>query len=94
MERGLFGFILKYSKRDQLLIVPLVVLSMLFYYASLDLPKTIINQPIQGKGFPSPESTAHFCGSGFRCPTFSVVPVSRSPKVLHSSARRIWWRSP
>ena len=60
MERGLFGFILKYSKRDQLLIVPLVLLSMLFYYASLDLPKTIINQPIQGKGFPNPESTVAF----------------------------------
>lgn len=60
MERGLFGFILKYSRRDQLLIVPFVALSMLFYYASLDLPKMIINQPIQGKGFPSPESTAAF----------------------------------
>ncbi|MBP6850082.1 MAG: ATP-binding cassette domain-containing protein [Rhodoferax sp.] len=70
MERGLFGFILKYSKRDQLLIVPLVVLSMLFYYASLDLPKTIINQPIQGKGFPSPESTAHFLRFGFSLPDF------------------------
>lgn len=70
MERGLFGFILKYSRRDQLLIVPLVVLSMLFYYASLDLPKTIINQPIQGKGFPSPESTAHFLRIGFSWPDF------------------------
>jgi len=70
MERGLFGFILKYSKRDQLLIVPLVVLSMLFYYASLDLPKTIINQPIQGKGFPSPESTAFFLRLGFSLPDF------------------------
>ena len=38
MERSLFGFILKYSRKEQLLIVPLVVLSMVFYYASLDLP--------------------------------------------------------
>ena len=68
MERGLFGFILKYSKRDQLLIVPLVVLSMLFYYASLDLPKTIINQPIQGKGFPNPDSTVTFLRLGFKLP--------------------------
>ena len=70
MERGLFGFIFKYSKRDQLLIVPLVVLSMLFYYASLDLPKTIINQPIQGKGFPNPESTAYFLRFTFSLPEF------------------------
>ena len=70
MERGLFGFIFKYSKREQLLIVPLVVLSMLFYYASLDLPKTIINQPIQGKGFPSPESTAAFLRLTISLPDF------------------------
>lgn len=70
MERSLFGFIFKYSKRDQLLIVPLVLLSMVFYYASLDLPKTIINQPIQGKGFPDPESTAQFLRFGFSLPDF------------------------
>jgi len=70
MERGLFGFIIKYSRRDQLLIVPLVVLSMIFYYASLDLPKTIINQPIQGKGFSNPESTMAFMRLGFKLPDF------------------------
>ncbi len=68
MERGLFGFIIKYSRRDQLLIVPLVLLSMLFYYASLDLPKTIINQPIQGKGFSNPDSTAAFGRIRFTLP--------------------------
>src|ERR1043166_6792350 len=52
MERSLFGFIIRYSKRDQLLIVPLVLASMVVYYLSLDLPKTIINQAIQGVGFP------------------------------------------
>ena len=70
MERGLFGFIIKFSKREQLLIVPLVVLSMLFYYASLDLPKTIINQPIQGKGFPNPDSAVAFLRFGFKLPDF------------------------
>ena len=57
MERGLFGFIIRYSKREQLLIVPLVILSMVVLFASLDLPKTIVNEPIQGKRFPNPEST-------------------------------------
>ena len=51
MERSLFGFIIRYSKRDQLRIVPLVLLTMVVYYASLDLPKTIINQAIQGSRF-------------------------------------------
>src|SRR5947209_3061628 len=62
MERSLFGFIIKYSKRDQLLIVPLVVASMVVYYLSLDLPKTIINQAIQGVAFPSAESVKRFLG--------------------------------
>ncbi len=70
MERRLFGFILKYSRRDQLLIVPLVVLSMLFYYISLDLPKSIINQPIQGKGFPNPDSTVDFLRINLALPDF------------------------
>ena len=70
MERGLFGFIIKHSKRDQLVIVPLVVLSMLFYYATLDLPKTIINQPIMGKGFASPDSTVAFLRFEFKLPDF------------------------
>src|SRR3954447_15945079 len=61
MERNLFGFIIKYSKRDQLLIVPLVVASMVVYYLSLDLPKTIINQAIQGSAFKQSD-TIHWLG--------------------------------
>src|SRR5437763_162883 len=62
MERSLFGFIIRFSKRDQLLIVPLVVASMVVYYLSLDLPKTIINQAIQGVSFPSVESVKRLLG--------------------------------
>src|SRR5689334_2927786 len=62
MERSLFGFIIRYSKRDQLLIVPLVVASMVVYYLSLDLPKTIINQAIQGVSFPAADSVKHYLG--------------------------------
>jgi putative ABC transport system ATP-binding protein len=62
MERSLFRFIIRYSKRDQLLIVPLVLASMVVYYLSLDLPKTIINQAIQGVSFPTPDAVKHFLG--------------------------------
>jgi putative ABC transport system ATP-binding protein len=62
VERNLFGFIIRYSKRDQLMIVPLVVLTMVVYYASLDLPKTIINEAIQGGRFPEGASTTAFLG--------------------------------
>ena len=62
MDRSLFGFIIRYSKRDQLLIVPLVIGTMVVYYLSLDLPKTIINEAIQGERFPQPDATARFLG--------------------------------
>src|SRR5258706_11403694 len=62
MERNLFGFIIKYSKRDQLLIVPLVVAVMVVHALSVDLPKTIINQAIQGVSFPSVESVKRLLG--------------------------------
>src|SRR5256885_9603999 len=62
MERNLFRFIIQFSKRDQLLIVPLVLASMVVYYLSLDLPKTIINQAIQGVSFPSSDSVKHLFG--------------------------------
>jgi putative ABC transport system ATP-binding protein len=70
MERSLFGFILRHSRRDQLLIVPLVIASMLLYFVTLDLPKTIINEPIQGKRFPNPDSTVPFMNVVLRIPEF------------------------
>ena len=70
MDRNLFAFILRYSKRDQLLIVPLVLASMVVYYASLGLPKTIINEQIQGKRFPEPDSVVPFLKIVFGLPQF------------------------
>ena len=75
MERGLFGFIWRYSKREQLLIVPLVVASMVILFASLDLPKTIVNEPIQGKRFPNPDSTVTFLRIAFNFPDFLGGPA-------------------
>src|SRR5258706_9994393 len=70
MERSLFGFIIRYSKREQLLIVPLVVASMLIYFSMLDLPKAIINEAIQGKRFPEAASTVAFLKVHFTLPSF------------------------
>src|SRR5687767_11249673 len=65
MERSLFGFILRYSRRDQLRIVPFVLATMVVYYASLDLPKTIINEAIQGGRFPDGATHTTFFGLEF-----------------------------
>src|SRR5258706_5118329 len=70
MERSLFGFIIRYSKREQLMIVPLVVASMLIYFSMLDLPKAIINEAIQGKRFPEASSTVAFLKVHLTLPAF------------------------
>ena len=46
MQRSIFSYILKYSLRQQAVVLCLTVVSLPFYYASLDLPKRIINQAI------------------------------------------------
>jgi len=46
MQRTLFGFIWKFSLRQQIVILLLTALSFPSFYYSLDLPKTIVNQAI------------------------------------------------
>src|SRR5512139_324346 len=70
MERSLFGFILRYSKREQAMILPLVIASMLIYFSMLDLPKAIINEAIQGKRFPEASSTVAFLKVHLALPAF------------------------
>src|SRR3954462_3087421 len=60
MERSLFRYIWIHSKRDQLIIFAVVLVSLPFYFASLDLPRRIVNEAIQGKSFQKGEQTASF----------------------------------
>ena len=46
MDSSLFAFIWKYSKRDQLMLLALTVVTFPFLYATLELPKRIINDAI------------------------------------------------
>jgi putative ABC transport system ATP-binding protein len=52
IEPSIYRFILKHSFRQQMLLLSLTLVSFPFLYYSLDLPKTITNQAINGKGFP------------------------------------------
>lgn len=52
MEKGIFAYILKFSKRQQTILTILTIAALPFYYLSLDLPKTIINDAISGSDFP------------------------------------------
>ncbi|MFT5798720.1 MAG: ABC-type multidrug transport system fused ATPase/permease subunit/CRP-like cAMP-binding protein [Candidatus Azotimanducaceae bacterium] len=50
MDKSLFQFIWKYSKREQLVLLGVTLLTFPFLYVSLELPKRIINDAIGGSG--------------------------------------------
>ncbi|MBK0398694.1 ABC transporter ATP-binding protein [Limibaculum sp. M0105] len=52
MEKNFFRFVWRYSKREQIFILVLTVLSFPLVYVSLELPKLIVNDAISGRDFP------------------------------------------
>ncbi len=50
MEKSIFKFIWKYSKRDQITLLLVTLLTFPILYVSLELPKRIINDAIGGTG--------------------------------------------
>ncbi len=52
MEPSVWKFITRHSLRSQLLLLALTLVSFPFLYLSLELPKIIINDAIDGTGFP------------------------------------------
>ncbi len=51
MQRNLFSYIWRYSKPEQVVILALVVLAQIFYFMSLTVPKSIVNNGISGIAF-------------------------------------------
>ncbi|MEO1490684.1 MAG: ABC transporter transmembrane domain-containing protein [Pseudomonadota bacterium] len=52
MDSKFFSFVWRHSKRDQLIILCLTIISFPLVYISLELPKIIINDAISGTDFP------------------------------------------
>lgn len=50
MERSIFGYILRHSLPQQVVILAMTVASLPFYYISLELPKSIINDALGDSG--------------------------------------------
>lgn len=48
MHKGIYGYIWQHSKRQQLVITLITVASFPFLYASLELPKVIVNDALSG----------------------------------------------
>lgn len=51
MEQNIFRFVWKHSRRDQIAILLLILLSLPFYWISLEIPKRIVNDALQGNAF-------------------------------------------
>ena len=90
MERNLFKYIWRNSWRDQLIILGVVAIAQVFYFVSLDLPKQIVNNAIQGEAFVEGMSTTFMVFSfgpidwlGIpEIPIFSGIELERLPYLV------------
>ncbi|MEX3009633.1 ABC transporter transmembrane domain-containing protein [Hoeflea sp. TYP-13] len=57
MQRNLLRYIWNHSRKQQIWIFIVVLASMPVYFQMLQLPKLIVNGPIQGVGFDTPNTT-------------------------------------
>ena len=60
MERNLLKYIWRHSRSKQIWIFIVVLAAMPVYFLMLQLPKLIVNGPIQAVGFETPEATQPF----------------------------------
>ena len=60
MERKLLPYIWRHSRKQQIWIFIVVMISMPVYFQMLQLPKLVVNGPIQGDGFEDPGATQPF----------------------------------
>jgi putative ABC transport system ATP-binding protein len=51
LDQSLFRFVWRHSRREQVAILLLIVASLPFYWVSLEIPKRIINDVLQGRAF-------------------------------------------
>ncbi len=88
MEPNLARYIWTHTSRQQIWILVIVALSMVPYYLAFDLPKQIVNGPIQGKGFEAPGATQLFMQLTIDIPYWRSVEVfpglelERMPSLL------------
>ncbi|EJN06213.1 ABC transporter ATP-binding protein [Phyllobacterium sp. YR531] len=73
MEKSLTRYIWSNTRLQQIWILIVVAVSMVPYFLSFDLPKQIVNGPIQGTGFESPGATQTFMRIRFNIPYMGEV---------------------
>jgi len=73
MEKSLARYIWSNTRLQQLWILTVVAVSMIPYFLSFDLPKQIVNGPIQGSGFEGQGATQTFMRLVFTLPVIGEV---------------------
>ena len=68
MDKSLTRYIWKHTRAQQVWILLVVLLSMITYYMSFDLPKLIVNGAIQGQGFETEGATQTYFPIAFSLP--------------------------
>ncbi len=58
MDPSFFRYIWRNSRREQIAILLLILASLPFYWLSLDVPKRIVNEALQGRAFQEGNTTA------------------------------------
>lgn len=91
LERNLLKYIWTHSRPQQVWMFLVILASMPLYFMSLDLPKRIVNGPIQGNGFETPASIYHFLAFdlpysdylfGETIHVFSGIPLDRTGTLI------------
>ena len=75
MEKSLLKYIWTHTRAQQLWILVIVAVSMVPYFLSLNLPKHIVNAPIQGEGFEIPGAMQNFLTIAFDIPWYGRVEI-------------------
>ncbi len=89
MNTSLFRYIWTQTRREQLWILFVILASMPFNYVMLDLPKYIVNGPIQAKGFETENATQHFFQ--IRVPVPGTLSSSGFLELMHGyDLNRVW----
>ncbi|WP_131118937.1 ABC transporter transmembrane domain-containing protein [Lichenihabitans psoromatis] len=89
MNASLFRYIWTQTRKEQIWILFIILASMPFNFLMLDLPKYIVNGPIQAKGFETANATQHFFQVKVPVP-FGLV-EGGSYEVMHGfDLNRLW----
>jgi putative ABC transport system ATP-binding protein len=75
MDKSFPRYVWTHTSAQQIWIMAVVLLSMVPYFLSFDLPKLIINGPIQGAGFETPDAVQTYLNVAFSLPVLGEVKI-------------------